>query len=95
MPPDPRLPPWGLARRGELDPSHPALVTCRMPKLNHALTFFWGMTQVSISETFRHAFRPYEMAAFDRPLRARCILYVCTGAVRTNDEFDLHDVCVR
>ena len=27
---------WGLARRGELDPSHPALVTCKMLKLNHA-----------------------------------------------------------
>ena len=28
--------PWGLARRGGLDPSHPALVTCKMLKLNHA-----------------------------------------------------------
>jgi len=45
-PPDPRLPRWGLAGWRQLDPSHPALVTCEDAEIEPCP--FSGKTSESI-----------------------------------------------
>ena len=62
--PNPRLPPWGLAGSRPLDPSHTALVTCKMLKLNHA--------QFGGQDTSRRVVKPYVGNITSYRQKARC-----------------------